>query len=313
MPQQALFVGVDVSKDRLDVFVHPTGARLDCANDAEGRRRLLKRLGELPGLQAVCLEATGGYERPLLNALAEAGSPARLVSPDEVRAFARATRRRAKSDPLDAALIARFAAAVEGRPHQRHPSRERLAEHVGFRRHLVDLVTALESRAEKIEDRALRRAADAAGATLRARIKRIEGTIARLLAADPELARLDALLRSIPGVGVILSATLIARMPELGALTDKQAAALVGVAPYDRQSGGQERARAIRGGRRDLRRALYMPALVAARANPDFTRFRDRLRDRGKPGKVIIVALMNKLIRLANTVVGRGAPWSPAP
>lgn len=179
-----------------------------------------------------------------------------------------------------------------------------------LRRQLVDLSGALKVQLAQVDDRAARRVADEALADLARRIARIDTLIARRIAASADLARRAALLRSIPGVGKIASATLLARMPELGTLTPKAAAALLGVAPWDRQSGAGDRRRSIHGGRGDVRKVIYMSALVAPKSHPDLKAFKQRLLNAGKPFKVVNVAIMNKIIRIANAVLERGTPFA---
>ena len=300
-----------MSKDRLDVVLHPHGAGFSLANTAAGRRALIARLAGQSALHAVCVEATGGYERAVLADLGAAGLPARRVSPDQVRAFARAEGVRAKTDRIDAGLIARFAAAIPGRLHAGDAVREQLAEHVTLRRQLLRTRDTLDAQARQLTERALKTLLAQTRQVLTGKIAKIEAAIAALIADTPELAERDRLLRSIPGVGPVLAMTLIARLPELGALAPKPLAALVGVAPFDRQSGAWRGRKSIRGGRRDVRAALYMAALVAVRFNPALKRFYTRLKAKGKPAKLALVAAMNKLIAIANAVLKRKTPWTP--
>ncbi len=311
MAQIPLFVGIDVSKHRLDVHVHPTGEAFDVTNDRAGLKDLAARLERLDAIQSVCLEATGGLEAPALKRLSQAGLPCRLAAPDEVRAFARLSRQRAKTDRLDAAVIARFASVIEGRPHQPSRQRDRLAGAVRLRGQLVEMAAALKTQLSQMTEAPLVRLAESALRALERRIARVEALIEARISGDAELARRVRLIRSIPGLGKVAAWTLTARMPELGALSPGAAAALLGVAPYDHQSGGGARRKRIRGGRADVRKVIYMAALVAPRWNPALAAFRERLLAKGKPKKLVVVAVMNKLIRIANAVVARGTPWVP--
>lgn len=309
MPQIVTHVGVDISKGRLDIFIHPAGTAFSEPNSEAGHAALVARCRTLEGLQVVAMEATGGYEAGLLRALRAAGLPARLIGPDQLRAYARSRRLRAKTDRLDAALIATFASAVEGRLQPAAGSDDGLDAPVKLRRQLVDMAATLRDQTGRITDPATRHCAAAALAELRRQIAQTEVLIAGRIAASPELAARAGLMRSVPGIGKVAAATLIARMPELGAISGKACAALIGVAPYDRQSGTRKARAFIQGGRSDVRQALYMCAMVAARWNPDLARFRTRLKEAGKPAKVVIVALINKLIRILNAVLERGTPF----
>lgn len=311
MAQIPLFVGIDVSKHRLDVHIHPTGETFDVTNDRAGLNALVARLRRSDGLQSVCLEATGGLEGPALSQLSKAGLPCRLAAPDEVRAFARLSRQRAKTDRLDAAVIARFASVIEGRAHQPSPHRDRLAGAVRLRGQLVEMAAMLKTQLSQVTEKRLGEIARSALRALERRIARVEALIEARIAGDAELARRDGLTRSIPGLGGVAAWVLAARMPELGGLAPGAAAALLGVAPYDHQSGGSARRKRIRGGRSDVRKVIYMAALVAPRWNPDLGVFRVRLLAQGKPKKLVVVAVMNKLIRIANAVLARGTPWTP--
>ena len=311
MAQIPLFVGIDVSKHRLDVHIHPTGETFKATNDRAGLNALVARLRRLDGLQIVCLEATGGLEGPALRRLSRAGLPCRLAAPDEVRAFARLSRQRAKTDRLDAAMIARFASVIEGRAHQPSPHRDRLAGAVRLRSQLVEMAAMLKTQLSQVTEKRLDEIARSALRALERRIARVEALIEARIAGDAELARRDGLIRSIPGLGRVAAWVLAARMPELGGLSPGAAAALLGVAPYDHQSGGSARRKRIRGGRSDVRKVIYMAALVAPRWNPELAGFRARLLAQGKAKKLVVVAVMNKLIRIANAVLARGTPWTP--
>ncbi len=304
------YIGIDVAKARLDVAVRPSGDRWHVGNDADGVAALVTRLHDLqPTL--VVLEATGGYERPLTAALAGAGLPVAVVNPRQVRDFAKATGKLAKTDALDAQALAHFAAAVQ--PPAR-PVAEAQAAALGAvlarRRQLVEMLTAERNR--------LGTAATAVGVRIAAHIAWLEEELddvnrelGRIVAEDPAWRERDALLRGVPGVGPVLATTLLAELPELGALTRHEVAALAGVAPLNRDSGTRRGKRAVWGGRAHLRAALYMGTLAAARFNPVIKAFYDRLCAAGKPKKVALVACMRKLLTILNAMLARRARWQP--
>jgi len=312
MPQETVFVGIDVSKDRLDVKI-PGAAVFQVANDAAGRRELVERLRAPGGSVTVGLEATGGYEREALAELSAAGLTVRRLDPRRVRRFAEACGTLAKNDRIDAETIARFTALVDGRASEPDPRAERLAELVDARRRLCQEQTRLSNAARLLRDPVLKRLSARRLARAKAEVLLIDRRLAELVAADPELARKDALLRSVPGVGPVLSRTLLGRLPELGRLDAKAAAALVGVAPYDRDSGDRRGRRSIRGGRAAVRNVLYMAALAGARRNPALAAMHARLTAAGKPAKVVLVALMRKLITVLNAVLRDQQEWRHAP
>lgn len=303
-------LAVDVSKDRLDCFAASSAEAFDLANSPAGHAALIRRAKAGQGL--IVLEASGSYERALIAACLAEGCAVRLLDPRRVRHFARAQGQWAKTDRLDARVIAAFAAAIPGAPHRPDPQAAHLAELVTYRRQLIDIETTLANQAEHLSDPELRRDAKARLNTLKLRLSRIEARIEAAIAASPDLAHKAAILRSIPGVGPVLCATLLAGLPELGQLSRREIAALVGVAPMDNSSGRREGPRSIHGGRPAIRATLYMAALVAGRFNPALAAFRDRLRNTGKKPKVAIVAVMRKLIVLANALLRDNRPYNPA-
>lgn len=312
MAQMVTVVGIDVSKARLDVHIHPTGERFAVDNTAAGHRELVARLGAAAP-HKVALEASGGYEQPVLHALHQAGLTAVRLDPLRVRQFARAQGRRAKNDRIDAEMIARFAATIDTAVFAPDPLRERLAEHLGHRQHLIDSLTAARNHTDRLNDRALRAASRRRCTALENAIARTQNAITALLATEPELQRRAEILASVPGVGPILVQTLLAWMPELGALDNRQAAALAGLAPFDRDSGSQRGYRAIGGGRARVRRVLYMAALTASRYNPDIKVFYQRLTDAGKKNKVALVACMRKLLITLNALLRDDRTWQAEP
>ena len=301
MAKQDVFVGIDVSKDRLDVHVRPLGSGFSVANDAAGHAALVARLKPLRSKRVV-LEATGGYERALWIALSEAGLVAAVVNPRQVREFARASGRLAKTDRLDAAVIAHFAETFSP-AGMRNPDRvaDRLGEHVLYRRRLSEEAVALDNQLRQLAE--LRPRAERRLASLRAEIKEIDREMQAIIAGDPKKQALYACLTAVKGVGPVLACSLIANLRELGTLSRHQVAALIGVAPINHDSGAWRGRRAIAGGRIGVRNVLYVATLSAVRYNPAIKAFYRRLRDKGKPGKVALVACMRKIAVTLNAMV----------
>ncbi len=310
MAQSEVFVGVDVSKAWLDVAVWPGGQAWRVANDRAGRGDLVRRLKRLTGLQAVGFEASGGYEQSLLKALPDGDLPARRINPTRIRKFAQACGVLAKTDAIDALMIARFAATLPGRLAEQNKAAEALAELVTARRQLCEEMTRAGNQAEHADQPLLKRLARRRAQRLSDDIAALDAAIAKAVAKDPDLARKDALIRSVPCVGPVLSHTLLALMPELGKLSNRAAASLLGVAPFDRDSGLMRGQKHISGGRRPVRDVAYMAALVGARCNPVLAAFKQRLQAAGKRPKVIIVALMRKLITILNAMLRDQTAWA---
>jgi transposase len=310
MAQMVPTVGIDVSKDRLDVAVHPTDQQFSVTNDAAGWHLLVRRLRPLMA-RAVGLEASGGYERGAIGALLEAGLPVRAVNPWKLRLFAKAAGVLAKNDRLDAGVIARFVATMPSREVRRDSAVEHLAELVGARRQLVDARQQAANQTEHLRDRGLRRLQARRIRQLERDVAQLDRLIAQAIAANPTLSARHDLLCSMPGVGPVLAATLLALLPELGSLPNRSIAALVGVVPYDFDSGRRTGRRHIFGGRAAVRRVLFMAAQVAARFNPALKAFKQRLIAAGKKPKVAIVAAMRKLIVTLNAMVRDNASWQP--
>ncbi len=302
-------VGIDVSKDRLDVHVLPEAIAFAVARDGKGLAELIERLRPL-GPHVVAVEATGGFETVVAAALAGAGLPLVVVNPAQVRHYAQAIGKRAKTDPIDAALIARF--AHDTKPDVRplpDAATQLLADLVARRRQIIEMIVA-----EKNRER-------------RTAVKRIRKSIARLIGAlEKELAEIDAeidtgvrgspawrekedLLASVPGVGPVTARSLIAELPELGSLDNKQIASLAGLAPYTRQSGQWKGKSMIGGGRKSVRSALFLAALVASRHNPVLKAFRERLVAAGKPKMVAAIAVARKLLTILNAILRDNKPW----
>ena len=304
-----MFVGIDVSKDRLDVHVRPSGEAFAVARDGEGLDRLAAKLRALAP-ELVVLEATGGFEAGVAAAVAGAGLPLAVVNPAQVRAFARATGRLAKTDRLDAALIARFAEQV--RPEPRPVASEQaqgLAELVARRRQVVEMIGMEANRRRQARCPKVLRGIERTLAALQTALTELDQEIDGQVRGSPAWRAAEDLLTSVPGVGPITARTLIAELPELGRITRRRIAALVGVAPVNRDSGASRGHRAIAGGRRGVRNVLYMAALTAIRRNPAVRAAYERLRGRGTPAKAALVAAMRKLLTILNAVLRDRRPW----
>lgn len=306
-----VFVGIDVSKAQLDLAARPTG-RFSAPNNEAGVAQVLAHLKAVPPTLVV-LEATGGLEIPLTGALAAAGVPVVVVNPRQVRDFAKAAGRLAKTDAVDAQTLAHFAEVLRPEPRPLPDEQtQALAALLARRRQLVEMRTAEQNR--------LASARPAVRTSLRAHITWLERELShtdRDLAAaireSPVWREKEALLRSMPGVGPVLTTTLLANLPELGTLTGKQIAALVGVAPFNRDSGMWRGKRAVWGGRAPIRAVLYMGALVAARFNPVIRAFYRRLCAAGKAKKVALTACMRKLLLILNAMLKHRTPWRTEP
>ena len=306
---QEIFIGIDVADVRLDVHVRPAGEAFAVARDGKGLEQLVERLSGLaPAL--VVMEATGGFETVVASRLAAAGLPLAVVNPKQIRAFARATGRLAKTDALDAAVIAHFAAAVRPEPRP-VPSEEAqlLGELVARRRQVIEMMVAERNRRRLIANRRLLKAIDRHLDQLQAQLSDLDKDINGAIRNTPAWRADDDLLNSVPGIGSITARTLIAELPELGRLTRRQIAALAGVAPINRDSGTRRGVRSIAGGRARVRTALYMATLVATRRNTAIAPHYRKLRDAGKPAKVAIVACMRKLLTILNAILRDRTAW----
>jgi transposase len=308
----ACFVGIDVSKDRLDVACRPDGSAFALANDPDGIAQLVERLRPLQPARVV-LEATGGLEVPAAAALAAAGLPVALVNPRQVRDFAKATGRLAKTDALDAAVLAHFAEAIRPEPRPLPDAATRaFAELLGRRRQLLEMRTAEQNRLGPAESPAVRRNLLKHLRWLDRELGRVEAGLGAAVQASPVWRAQEDLLRGVPGVGPTVARTLLAVLPELGALTRRQIAALAGLAPRNRDSGRLQGRRVIGGGRGEVRSALYMASLSASRYNPVLRGFARRLRAKGKAAKVVLVAVARKLLTIVNAMLRDNRPWNPA-
>lgn len=308
----ATVVGIDVSKERLDVHVLASGEAFFERNDTGGVERLLERLKAQPPC-LVALEATGGFETLAAAALSAAGVPVAVVNPAQVRSFADALGKRAKTDPIDAAVIARFAQAsgAVAKPFADAQAR-RLGDLVARRRQIVTMIVAEEARLKRAAERELRKSITRLLAALRRELESLDGNLDKQVRASPAWRIKEDLLSSVPGVGKRIARTLIAELPELGSLSRRQIASLAGLAPFTRQSGKWRGKSFIAGGRASVRAALFMGAMVAARHNATLKAFRDRLVAHGKPKIVAIVATARKLLTILNAIIRDQKPWQNA-
>lgn len=305
--------GIDVSKARLDVHVHPMGESFAVGNDEAGVAELVERLGRLEGLSWIGLEASGRYERLAVAELAAAGLPVIVLNPAQVRAYAQAIGQRAKTDPIDARLIALFLVAVrpELRPMPDAGTQE-LGALMARRRQIVTMLVAEKLRRQQASPGLVRTSIARVVTTLEDDLKDLDRHIDTMVRGTPVWRDKEDLLASVPGVGKTIARTLLAEMPELGTLTPRQAAALAGLAPYTRQSGRWRGKTFIAGGRSAVRAALYMGAMVAARRNPTLKAFRDQLVAKGKPKLVALIATARKLLIILNAILRDHKPWRPA-
>jgi transposase len=304
-----IVVGIDVSKDRLDVAVRPTGESFAVARDAAGLDGLVARLIPLAPA-AVAVEATGGYETVVAAGLAAAGLAVVVVNPAQVRAFAQALGRRAKTDPIDAGVIAHFVEATKPKVRAL-PDKEtrRLADLVARRRQIIQMMVAERQRQKRLSEPRLQKSIARLLAALQKELSSLEIDIDEAVRGSPAWREKEELLTSVPGVGKTIARTLVAELPELGHIDRRQAAALVGLAPWTRQSGQWKGKSFIGGGRAPVRAALFVGAMVAARHNPELRAFRDRLVRAGKPKLVALVATARKLLTILNAIVRDGRPW----
>jgi transposase len=308
MSESTVFVGIDVSKAQLDVAVRPEGNAFTVRNDEPGISMLVECVRQLqPHL--IVLEATGGFELPVTGALAAAGLPVVVANPRQIRDFAKATGHLAKTDTLDAQVLAHFAATVQPVPRPLpETNTQELAALLTRRRQLIDMLTAEKNRLGLAPAR-VRNGIQAHIRWLERRLEETDTDLFTTIRSTPVWREKDELLQSTPGVGPVLATTLLASLPELGTLDRKQIAALVGVAPFNRDSGTLHGKRVVRGGRTCVRAALYMSALVAARYNPVIKAFYRRLRQAGKPAKVALTACMRKLLTILHARLKHQTPW----
>jgi transposase len=310
---EAIYAGVDVSKETLDIALHPSGEYWQEKNDEAGRARLAARL-ETATPELVVIEATGGIERSAVIALAVASLPVVVINPRQVREFARATGELSKTDRIDARMLALFGERI--RPEVRalpdEAARE-LEAYVVRRRQIIEMLTAEKNRLSQAQAPALKRSIKTHIRWLEKQLEGVDGELDKRIKESPLWRERAQLLTSVPGIGAVTSRTLIAELPELGSLGRREIAKLVGVAPLARDSGRMRGRRSVWGGRAPVRTALYMAALSATRFNPEIKRFYLRLREAGKPAKVALVACMRKLLTILNAIVKSSEPWRAQP
>ena len=306
-----IVVGVDVSKDRLDVHVRPAGTVLSYSRDAAGIEALIGAL-VAASPQLIAVEATGGFETVVVASLAAAGLPVVVVNPAQVRAFAAAIGRRAKTDPIDAAVIAHFAEAT--RPQVRplpDAATQALADLVTRRRQIIQMIVAEGQREKRASPRA-RKSIVRLLKTLRAELSDLNAEIDETVRGSPLWREKEDLLASVPGVGPVTVRTMLAELPELGSLDRRKIAALAGLAPFTRQSGKWRGKSFIGGGRASVRAILFMAAMTAMRRNPVLRAFHQRLRAAGKPKMVALIAVARKLLTILNAILRDKTKWQTA-
>jgi transposase len=308
----AIYVGIDVSKDWLDVHVRPSREAFAITRDGKGLEQLIKRLRMLSP-QLIAIEATGGFETIAAAAIAGATLPLAVVNPAQVRHFAQAVGKRAKTDPIDAEVIARFAEAVKPEPRPVPDEQARLfAELVARRRQIIEMIVAERQREKRAENLRVRKSIARTIKTLEKELPEIDGDIDTLVRGSPAWREKEDLLVTVPGVGNILARTFLAELPELGTLNRREIASLAGVAPYTRQSGRWKGKSMIVGGRAPLRTALYLAALSAIRCNQTLKAFYQRLLRAGKPKMVGLIAVARKILTILNAMLRDRKQWQPA-
>jgi transposase len=306
-------VGIDVAKDKVDACIRAVTLRQTCPSTAQGHRKLVAWLRKHQVGKAV-MEASGGYEREWRRVLHDAGIEVRIVDPKRVRSFALSAGRLAKNDAIDAEMIAWFAETFSEAPSQTHDAaHEELVALVKARISLIELKTRLQSQSEHAAPGPVQKARSRLLKSLTGEIEKLEAAIATRVKATPDFAARAEIIESVPGFAETTAANLVAGMPELGQVSNQIAAALIGVAPYDDDSGQRRGERHIKGGRRWVRNAIYMPCLGAAtQNNPVIKAFYDRLIAKGKEPKVALVACMRKLIVILNVLIARRQKWDPS-
>lgn len=312
MIDQSTSIGIDVGRDRLDVYIRPIGETMVVRNTKQDLRKLAKVL-KVHDPSRVVVESTAGYERPVAYALDALDIPVSIVNGDRVRSFRKAKGIKAKTDPIDAKLLAEYGAMMLPRTTiLPGPDERELRDLVSRRAQLVRMQTQEQNHLRRASAK-LRSCVEETLAALSKQRIQIEIEIAEALDKNPAWKKRAVLLRGVPGVGVVTAATIIARMPEIGLVDRREIAALVGVAPYNQDSGRVEGKRTIGGGRKDVRNILYMATLSAVRHNSVIRTFHDRLIAAGKPPKVALTACMRKMVVIMNAMIRTGEPWRPNP
>ncbi len=308
----AIVVGIDVSKDRLDVHVYPAGESFAVARNAEGLDALIARIASLQAA-AVAVEATGGFETVVAAALGGAGLPVIVVNPAQVRAFAQALGKRAKTDPIDAAVIARFVAATKPEIRALPDADTRLlADLVTRRRQIIQMMVAERQRERHLPSRHLKKSVARLLKALEKELNALDQDIGDTVRGSPAWREKEDLLKTVPGVGNIVARTLLAELPELGRLDRREIASLAGLAPWTRQSGKWRGKSFTSGGRSSVRAALFLSAMVAAKHNPLLKAFHQRLIAAGKPKMVALIAVARKLLTILNAILRDNRPWQTA-
>jgi transposase len=311
MKEPKIYIGIDVSKAGLDIALHPSGESWHLTNSRRGIHTLIRRLQGKP-IELLVVEATGGYEAELVEILCQAGLPVSRVNPGRVRKFAQGLNWLAKTDKIDAQLLALFGEKAQPRrlvlpsPEEKH-----LSALLKRRRQLLDMLTAEQNRTD-LADPHILASIHSVIQLLQSQVDDLDAQIQALIDQTPTLKHKRDLLQSVPGVGKVLSAALIAQLPELGSCDRKQIAALAGVAPFNHDSGPKRGKRFIRGGRSFLRQILYMATITATRFNPVLKPFYQHLLSSGKQKKVAIIACMRKLLTILNAMLRSDSPWQPA-
>jgi transposase len=306
-----VIVGIDVSKDRLDVAVRPSGESLVIARTGAGIAELATRLAALSP-QLIAIEATGGFETVVAAGLAAAQLPIVVVNPAQIRAFARALGKRAKTDPIDAMVIAHFAEATKVQPRALPDAMTQvLADLVARRRQIVEMMAAEGQRERRLTDKRSLKSIVRLRKAMEKELAEIDSEIDDHVRGSPVWVAKENLLASVPGVGQITARTLLGELPELGSLDRRKIAALVGLAPWTRQSGQWRGKSFIGGGRKSVRSALFLAAMTASRFNPTLKLFRDKLVNAGKPKRVALIAVARKLLTILNAILRDNRPWQP--
>jgi transposase len=307
----ATVVGIDVAKDRLDVCIRPDGEHFAVPRSGAGIEELSERLKRVSP-RIVAVEATGGFETVVAAGLAAAGLPVVVVNPAQVRAFAQALGKRAKTDPIDASVIAHFVEATQAQPRPLPDAMtQALADLVARRRQIVEMMAAEGQRERRMSGKRLKKSIARLRKALEKELAELDGEIGDHVRGSPAWAEKEDLLASVPGVGPVIARTLIAELPELGSLDRRSVAALAGLAPWTRQSGQWRGKSFIGGGRKSVRSVLFIAAMVAARHNPVLKAFRDRLVAAGKPKLVALIAVARKLLTILNAILRDKQPWQP--
>jgi len=307
----AIAVGIDVAKDRLDVCIRPSGESFVVDRNGAGIEALAERLKRLQP-RIIAVEATGGFETVVAAGLASAALPVVVVNPAQVRAFAQALGKRAKTDPIDAAAIAHFVEATKAEPRALPDAMTRLlADLVARRRQIIEMMASEGQRERRMTGKRLKQSIARLRKAMEKELAELDGEIDDRVRGSPVWAEKEDLLASVPGVGPVVARTLIAELPELGTLDRRQIAALVGLAPWTRQSGQWRGKSFIGGGRKSVRNVLFLAAMVAGHHNPILKPFRDKLVAAGKPKLVALIAVARKLLTILNAILRDQRPWQP--